>query len=214
LKAKALKKGDTIGIVSPASPAPYEDIKKAIENLTVMGYNIIEGKSIYDKLGYLAGDDTSRATDINDFFEDKRVDAIFCVRGGYGSPRILDKIDYRNIKKNSKIFMGFSDITALNIAIYQKTGLRTFHGPMVTSNFINGLDELSRISMEKALKCKKSIGLIEYPEADTIKRIVGGRASGKLVGGNLALITALMGTPYEIDTKGKLLFLEEIEEEP
>ncbi|HRU42003.1 MAG TPA: LD-carboxypeptidase, partial [Candidatus Diapherotrites archaeon] len=130
MKAKRLKAGDTIGIVAPASPSDPAKVERAIKHISDMGYSVKAGKSVYSSRGYLSGTDELRASDINDMFADDEVRAIFCLRGGYGSQRILDLVDFEGICNNPKIFMGYSDITALLNAIYQKCGLITFHGPM------------------------------------------------------------------------------------
>ncbi len=131
---KRLCLGDTIGLISPASPENALAIKNAILFLQNQGFNVVEGKHLYDKWGYLAGSDKDRATDVMDMFENNKVDMILCVRGGYGSSRILPYIDFDVIKKHPKIFAGFSDITVFLNSFYEKCGLTTFHSPMGTSN--------------------------------------------------------------------------------
>lgn len=133
MKPKVLKKGDTIGLIAPSSSVPESKAKACIEWVKSAGYNVKWGESIFQSRGYLSGSDELRAHDINMMFGDKEVDAIFCIRGGYGTMRILDMIDYDLIKNNPKIFIGYSDITTLHTAFLQKTGLITFHGPMVAS---------------------------------------------------------------------------------
>lgn len=210
-QGKKLKKGDTIGLVSPAGPEDPKAIKKGIEFLKSLGFNIKEGKHLYDKEKYLAGSDIDRATDLMDMFKDTDVDMILCVRGGYGTMRILPLLDFDIIKKNPKIFMGFSDITTLLNMIAQKSNIITFHGPMGSSS----LDE--KYTLESFLNmltnCKSEFK-IDNPKDFDIKEEVAGYAEGEIVGGNLCLICSTLGTPYEIDFKNKILFIEEIGEAP
>lgn len=211
MKAKRLTAGDTIGIVAPASPSDSSKAGKAIKYLTDMGYRVKAGKSVCSSRGYLAGADELRAEDINSMFEDDKIKAIFCLRGGYGSQRLLDLIDYRIIRNNPKIFMGFSDITALLNSIYQECKLITFHGPM-GGDFAGGLNKATKAALKKALENADPIGEVPNPEIPEV--VSEGRAKGALVGGNLSIISASLGTPYEIDTKDKILLLEDVNEEP
>ncbi|WP_303740649.1 S66 peptidase family protein [Lutispora saccharofermentans] len=214
MKPKPLKKGDTIGLIAPSSPVGRSKAQACIDWVIAMGYRVKWGESIFGERGYLSGSDELRAYDINSMFGDKEVDAVFCIRGGYGSMRLLDKLDYELIRNNPKIFIGFSDITALHTAFYQKTDLITFHGPMVAGYAKKNLDSLSRDYMDRALMKAEPLGEIINPPDIPIKAYNGGCASGKLVGGNLSLLADTMGTPYEIDTKGKILLIEEVEERP
>jgi len=214
LKPKRLEKGDTIGIISPASsPRNKSKVKQAIKVFEGWGYKVKLGKYIYDEYYYLAGRDKCRVEDLNKFFADDAIDAIFCSTGGYGAMRILKDIRYDVIKKNPKIFLGFSDITALHLAIHKMTGLVTFHGPIaeeINSNTGYIVDYLN-----KALFSAKPIGTIEMASRDKhLVKIVSGKAKGRVVGGNLTLVCSTLGTPYEIDTKGKIVFLEEVQEAP
>jgi muramoyltetrapeptide carboxypeptidase len=214
IKPKALKLGDTIGIIAPASPTINENIKAAEDTLIEMGFKVKLGKSPYERYGYLSGTDSTRANDINKMFIDEEIKAIICVRGGYGTPRILDLLDYDAIKNNPKIFVGYSDITALHIAFTQKCNLVTYHGPMLSSDIIKDFSEFSKDKLFKTLMNPEPLGKISNPVGEEIVTINGGIAEGTIIGGNLSLIVATIGTPYEIDVKGKLLFIEEIGEEP
>ncbi len=211
MKAERLRIGNTIGLVAPASPSDSRKAERAIKYLAEMGYGVKAGRSVFSSRGYLAGRDELRAEDINSMFADDEVKAVFCLRGGYGSQRILDMVDFELISKNPKIFMGYSDITALLIAIYQKCGLITFHGPMGW-DFAGGLPKATKAAMKKAIECNEPIG--EVPNPEIPKVVAEGRAKGALVGGNLSIVVASLGTPYEIDTKGKILLLEDVFEEP
>lgn len=214
IKPEALKFGDTVGIIAPASPTTEERVKKAHDKLIEMGFKVKMGKSPYERYGYLSGSDNIRAEDINEMFRDKEVDGIICIRGGYGTPRILDLLDYEAIKNNPKVFVGYSDITALHIAFTQIADLVTYHGPMVASDMIGNFSEFSKDNLYKAIMETDPIGKISNPPGEEIITINGGIAEGNIIGGNLSLIVDTIGTPYEIDVKGKILFIEEIGEEP
>ncbi|MBV7275429.1 LD-carboxypeptidase [Clostridium sp. PL3] len=210
--AKRLRKGDTIGLVSPAGPENADKIKKSIGYIKSLGFNIKEGKHIYDKIGYLAGKDTDRAKDLMDMFEDKEVDMILCVRGGYGSMRILPLIDFETIKQNPKIFAGFSDITTLLNNIWSKCGLITFHSPMCNSN-LSDKDTLD--SFLKTLMFGNEPYTINNPSNMPIKCFSPEPIiSGQLVGGNLSLLCSTIGSKFEVNTKDKLLFIEDVGEDP
>ncbi|MBH8607652.1 LD-carboxypeptidase [Thermoactinomyces sp. CICC 10521] len=213
MKAKCLQPGDTIGIIAPASPTDPVELEMSLEILAGFGYRVKPGRSLGERYGYLAGRDEIRAEDINRMFADPEVDAVFCLRGGYGTPRLLDLIDYEIIRANPKIFAGYSDITALHVAIYQRTGLVTFHGPMVFE-LAKRFDALSWHTLFTHLSRPCPVGGYLSSAESCPFTIVQGEAEGKLVGGNLSLLAALLGTPYEVDTRGHILFIEEIEEEP
>jgi len=213
LKPKRLKLGDTIGVVAPGSPTTEEKVEKVYNKLTKMGFKVVMGKSCYSKYGYLAGRDEIRAEDLNNMFGDKEINGIICLRGGYGTIRILDLLDYSLIRKNPKVFVGYSDITALHIAINKLSNLVTFHGPMAASDLIGDISDFSLNSLYNSIFNEQFNPSIENPLED-LKAINGGVAEGEIIGGNLSLIVSTIGTPYEIDTKGKILFIEEIGEEP
>ena len=212
-KPKALKIGDTIGLVAPSSGLRQADkLEKSIKILEQQGFKLVIGESCGKKYGYLSGSDEIRARDINTMFQDSDIDGVFCLKGGYGTPRILDMLDYDMIKENPKIFIGYSDITAIHIALNQKCDLITFHGPMAASDMLEDFDEFSKKSYINAITSIKPLGQMNNPVGVEIKSMVPGKVSGKIVGGNLSLIAATIGTPYEIDTKGKILFLEDVDE--
>lgn len=213
-KPKALKSGDRIGIIATSGPAAAENIKSAKERLEGLGFRVELAPGCFASHGYLAGKDELRADDLNKMFADKTIDGIICLRGGYGSTRILDKVDFDIIKANPKIFVGYSDVTALHIAINQISGLVTFHGPMASSDIAGGLDDFTRNEFLRAIMEPKPMEYIQNPQDIKIQTLVKGRACGIIIGGNLSLISATMGTWYEIDTGEKILFLEEIAEEP
>ena len=219
---RPLQQGMTIGLIAPASNASEnEDIRFAIDIVKSLGFKVKEGKHLYQRNQYLAGTDSERAADLNSMFADKSVDAIFCLRGGYGTPRILPFLDFKTIAANPKILLGYSDITALHNAIYERTGLITFHGPIAGQNFSDyTLGEFNKVLVQ----AQSPVRIGQAPEfeaapgraerANRVTRFVGGKARGRLVGGNLTLISTLMGTPYQPDFKNKILFLEDIGESP
>lgn len=214
IKPKALKFGDTLGLIAPASNTTEENVQKSIKKLVELGFKVREGKSLYKRHGFLAGDDQTRAQDINEMFADPEVDGIICIRGGTGAPRILELLDYDVIKKNPKVFIGYSDITVLHIAFNQICNLVTFHGPMVSSNMIDDFDDYSKEGLFRLIMDPDAYGKLENPEGEEIVTINGGIGIGQLAGGCLALVCSTLGTPYEIDTKGKILVLEDLGEEP
>lgn len=213
IKPKKLKLGDTIGIVAPGSPTTEEKVEKAYKKLKEMGFKVKLGKSCYSKYGYLAGRDELRAEDLNSMFRDTEVDGIICLRGGYGTIRILELLDYNLIRANPKVFVGYSDITAIHIAINQISNLVTFHGPMAESDLAGDISKFSLESLFNSILHEDFDGNLKNPTEELIT-INGGVAEGQIIGGNLSLIASTIGTPYEIDTKGKIIFIEEIGEEP
>lgn len=213
-KGKVLTEGDTVGVVAPSSPATEEEVKRAKKDLASLGFKVVLGKSCYESYGgYLAGTPELRANDIHAMFKDHDIDAIMCLRGGYGTPQILDLLDFQIIKENPKLFIGYSDITALHISFQQSANLVTIHGPMA-SRGIASLHALSKRYLLNLLTDKSPLGEIMNPEDIELKSLVKGKVDGQIIGGNLSLIAATMGTPYEIDTKNKILFLEDVGEEP
>ena len=215
-QVKMLREGDTVGMVAPAGPVvEREQIEKAVKAIKELGFQVVVGPGCYEKWGYLAGSDEVRAKDINSFFANPEIDGIFCMRGGNGSPRIVDKLDLKTISRNPKVFLGYSDITSLHLVLNHKAHFMTFHGPMPTTEFIKpDFVEYAREQLVRALMSPEPLGEIASPNgAPPIETMSPGNAEGELVGGNLALICALMGTPFEIDTRGKILLLEDIYEE-
>jgi len=216
IKPKKLIKGDTIGIISPASPSYRKsDVIRGKETLEKWGFRVTLSKNLNRRNGFTAGTDEERANDFNEMFARKDIDAVFVTQGGYGSARILKYIDFEMIKKNPKIFIGFSDITSLHLAIYKKTNVVTFHGPGVSRLNSQELSQYTKDYLFKAIFSDEPIGEIVPAEVGTyIYSVNKGMAEGELIGGNLTLICSTLGTEYEIDTKGKILFIEEVETEP
>jgi muramoyltetrapeptide carboxypeptidase len=216
IKPKQLKKGDTIGIVSPSSGLwERSALWSAIENIENHGYQVKLADNVYTNTYYLAGSDEERAKGVQNMFEDDSVDAIFCSQGGYGAARLWKHLDFEMIKNNPKIFLGYSDTTALHIAIHQKTGLVTFHGPDALDFGNKNKTQYKFDGLMKAITFDEPIGTIPMAKADKyLVKIVSGEVSGPVVGGNISLICGTLGTPYEIDTKGKILFIEDLDVEP
>lgn len=215
LKPRPLQEGQAIGIPAPAGPVNREQLEYTASIFESWGYRVVFGEHIFERHGYLAGSDFDRAADLNAMFRDGNVHAIICARGGYGSPRLLDLLDYDAIRTHPKIFLGYSDVTALHLAISRKTGLVTFHGPMAMADPKKGMPEFNAGWMQRALTETAPLGEIANPAGGpAVCSLVGGKASGELVGGNLSLICSTLGTPYEIDTRGKLLFIEDVDEAP
>lgn len=205
-----------MGVVAPASPPVDADaVTRGVAALEGMGLRVRLGRHALARRGYLAGDDRERAADLMEMFLNPGVEGIVCLRGGYGSGRLLSWLDYRAISRHPKVFVGYSDITALHLAINRLAGLVTFHGPMVAGDMGRGLTEYSAGHLRRALFDAAPLGPVaNAPDAPRPHTIRGGRATGLLVGGNLSLVVATLGTPYSIETRGRILFLEEVGEEP
>ena len=213
IKPKPLRRGDTIGLVgiSGALHEPETRFEKMLEAIDALGYKVIVADSCREEYGYLSGTDASRAKGLNQMFRDDRVDAVVCMRGGYGVTRILDRVDFDVIRANPKLLLGYSDITALHTAIHEKVGMVTIHGPMPDRAWME-FDDFSRRSMLRALTSTEPLGTLYNPEGTAPKCVVPGRCEGRLVGGNLSLIAALCGTPYQLNPEGKVLLLEDVGE--
>lgn len=207
---KRLKKGDTIGLIAPASSVNREKLKEAIKNLEELGFNIKIGKSVESVWYSFAGTDEDRAKDINNFFQDRDIDAIMCVRGGYGGIRMLTLLDYENIKKNPKPFIGYSDITSLHMAFFKKCNLKTFHGPMAVSNFSESYNMETLNNFIKVMDAREDYVVDNFNEKLFFYNKLKG--SGQLVGGNLAVLVSSLGTEYDLDYRDKILFIEDIGE--
>jgi len=211
-----LKKGDLIGLVTPGSSVTEEQLNDCISKLEALGFRTTYNDSVLSEYGYFAGKDQERAAELMDMFTREDVDAIWCVRGGYGSIRILDMLDYDQIKKNPKIFIGYSDISALITSIYQETGLVTFHGPVGTSNFNRfSVKSMKKVLLEPESEYKypyrREKGSRDNPEFDRYT-LGGGKAEGVLIGGNISVLDSIIGTRFEPDFENKIVYLEDIGE--
>ena len=210
-KPKCLKKGDRIALIAPSSPVSEEKMALSLASMAFLDLEPVVYPSCSMKHGYLSGPDFARAMDINNAFSDPAIQGVFCLRGGYGVTRILDRIDFKNIRKNPKVFLGYSDITGLHTAINMRSGLTTVHSPMPTRGW-DTLDPVSLKSLTHNIFSNDPVGLAPDIEGEAIETIHPGVAEGIIIGGNLSLLTATLGTPYEIDTKGKILFIEDVDE--
>ena len=215
IKPKKLSQNDLIGIISPASsPDDLTKIDSGVQYLEKLGYKVKLGANVGKSLGYLAGSNEERLQDLHDMFRNKEVKAIICVRGGYGSPRILDKIDYKLIGANPKIFVGYSDITALQMAFLAKAGLVTFAGPMLAVDFAEDVNSYTEEMFWALLTSNKKFGKIIPPNDEKIFHLKSGNTKGRIIGGNLSILSSLVGTGYLPPVKDKILFIEEVGELP
>lgn len=210
LKPPRLEIGDTVGLISPAGIIDPKDIEDAKQSLGNLGLKVKTGAHILDRYGYLAGKDIDRAQDINTMFADNSVKAIIAMRGGWGCNRILPLINYPLIRTHPKIIMGYSDITSLLLAINARSRVITFHGPVATSTWNQfTVDYLKRILFNREAVIMQNINTTE----GQINIISPGKARGKLIGGNLSVLSAMVGSAYLPSWKKSILFLEEIGED-
>jgi muramoyltetrapeptide carboxypeptidase len=200
-----LAPGARVALLSPAGPIRDDvELERAKANVRQLGWEPVPSAHARAADGYLAGTDEQRARDLNDAIADKSIDAIWCLRGGYGAMRILDTIDYQAVARNPKPIIGYSDVTALHAALGRLANLVTFHGPTARQN----LPPLSAASLE----CALAKGGNPCGAMSAAITLTGGRARGTLVGGNLALLTALVGTPYAPDYSGTIIVIEDVNE--
>ncbi|MDZ8053323.1 MAG: LD-carboxypeptidase [Aulosira sp. ZfuVER01] len=210
LKPPRLQIGDTVGLISPAGIVDLEDVEAAQRNIADLGLKVKLGKHILNRYGYLAGKDRDRAADLNAMFADKSVKAIIAMRGGWGCNRILPLLNYANIRSHPKILMGYSDITSLLLAINARSRLITFHGPVATSTW----NQFTVDYVKRILFAGEAVTM-ENPTTKEVQfsTVVPGKAKGKLVGGNLSVLAAMVGSPYLPVWNQNILFLEEIGED-
>jgi muramoyltetrapeptide carboxypeptidase len=206
IKPPRLNSGDKIGIIAPAGPVEPNELRPYLDLLKEMNYEIVEAPHLYDRNDYLAGNDDDRLDDLHLMFDNKDIKAIFCARGGYGTLRLLDRIEYELIEKNPKVVVGYSDITALLWAIHLKTGLIVFHGPM-----IKGLINRENNNLDILLGHISSGGITRLDLSEGVV-LRNGNEEGTMLGGNLSLITCLIGTPFMPSFNDKILFIEERDE--
>jgi muramoyltetrapeptide carboxypeptidase len=211
-----LRKGDLVGLVTPGSPVSVKQLVDTVDKIESLGLKATFNDSVLDEYGYLAGRDQERADELMEMFTREDIRGIWCVRGGYGSIRILDLLDYGLIRENPKVFTGYSNITAIITALYQEAGLVAYHGPVGVSDF----NRFSVRSMEKVFMdpdpdyrypYRRERYTRDNPEFDRYT-LNGGRAEGLLVGGNLSVLDSIIGTRFEPDFEGKIAYLEEVEE--
>jgi len=211
LKSRPLIAGSRIGIIAPASPVKdSREYQAHVEYLVSSGYQVILGKTAIPGRGFLAGDDRTRQLDLESMWQDDSIAAVWCLRGGYGCLRLLSRLNYRFFEKKPKILMGFSDITALELAFWARMKLVTFHGPVLTTF----ASDFTRQSALKMLSGMQGDEALKWPGRKQQRLIVirGGKAEGPLLGGNLTTIAAMAGTGYLPDFSGCVLFIEEVQE--
>ena len=214
-KPLALRRGDTIGIVAPASPVETARLREGIRELEAIGYHVVLSENVLARHGFYAGDHAARSAALLKFLEDPAVRAIFCARGGYGSNYVVEQLSSRAIlhrlqRVQPKIVVGYSDITSLLLFLNQTLGWVCFQGPMLTKDFSAGETGYDRAVMEHLLN-NGSKGLTIPSDAQTLRE---GAAEGRLTGGCLALLAATLRTSHEIETKGSILLLEDVDEKP
>ncbi|MCC7467171.1 MAG: LD-carboxypeptidase [Saprospiraceae bacterium] len=218
IKPRRLQSGATVAVIAPSSPPREEKLIKGLENLRGFGFNLVEGKSLRAQNGHLAGTDAERLADLHWAFQDPAIDAIWCIRGGYGAGRLLPSVDYALIKQHPKPLIGYSDITALHVAIHQETGLVTFHGPVAAGEYPEDTTAWWKsVLMEPQLPLEIKANQAEVallPVEFQPFTITPGTASGTLTGGNLALLAAMTGTPFAPVFRNKIVFLEDVGEQP
>jgi muramoyltetrapeptide carboxypeptidase len=206
-KPPMLVRGDRVGLIAPASPPAGDDIAQSIAHVESLGLQPVIGRYVHEQNGYLAGSDTQRAADFNAMVGDADIRAIVAIRGGYGTMRLLPLLDYEAIRRDPKVIMGFSDLTALLNTVTARSGVVTFHGPVGAHG--SSWSGAARGYLEAALFDDRPLSL-----SGGGRPLVPGRARGRLAGGNLATLAALAGTAYAVPTDGAILFLEETEEAP
>lgn len=217
IKPPRLCPGDTIGLVAPASAPPDpKAIDRSVQALTRLGFKVKLAPKVRQRWGFLAGSDRDRAGDLMAMFLDPKVKAIFCVRGGYGTARLLSRLDYEAIRAHPKILLGYSDITSLHCALLTQANLLSFHGPMLNSDFLK--KDMPEFTLQS---CWRTLtqpvppgGIVDSYRKRTVAVLRPGQAAGRLVGGNISILCTTLGTPYQPSFKGAILFFEDLDEVP
>jgi muramoyltetrapeptide carboxypeptidase len=218
LKPPRLKPGDTVGLIVPASATFLrQDLEIVTDVLGALGFQVKRGAHLLDRYGYLAGRDADRAADVSALFADPEVKGILAVRGGWGSARLLPHLDFEAIRRHPKVLMGYSDLTALLNAVHAHTGLVTFHSPVGISTWTPfSVEHLRRVLVHgEAFTLSNPVEVSDtlVPVEHRVRTITPGVARGRLLGGNLTVLSALVGTPYLPDFDGAILFLEDVGEQ-
>jgi muramoyltetrapeptide carboxypeptidase len=208
-KPRRLKRGDTVGVVATAGCVDVEPLERGLEAIRQAGFRVAISPGVYDRKGYLAGEEAARARAVGEFFQRDDIGAVFCARGGFGSVQILSYLDPGTIARHRKIFVGYSDVTVLLNWLLQRCGVATFHGPMVAMDLARGLGERSADFFWQTL-----LGEMRGWEVSGNWVVRPGRAEAELMGGCLSILVTTLGTPYEIETAGKILFIEDVGEKP
>ncbi len=213
IKPSPLRPGDRVALIAPSSPVTKEKLELALQSIRFLGLIPVPFPSCFMRNGYLSGTDKARAKDVNDAFLDSSIRGIFCLRGGYGATRILPLLNYEAIRGNPKFFAGYSDITALHAVFNKLCELITYHSPMPARGY-EILDYFSLESLSAAVFHGCPPGAVLNPAGQELETIYPGEAQGPITGGNLSVLAAALGSPYEVDTKDKILFIEEVNELP
>lgn len=217
IKPQRLRPGDTVAVVSPASPpADPGNVDRAVAVLKSLGLRPRVAAHARRRHGFLAGTDRERAADLMRAFTDRRVSAILCVRGGHGVTRLLPLLDYPLIRRHPKILVGYSDLTALHCALRVRANLVTFHGPMLAADFVtHKFPAFTANGFFRTLTQPLPAGdICQGYQAKTVRVLRGGAATGELIGGNLTMLCALIGTPWQPSFRRKILFIEDVNEPP
>ncbi len=212
-KPESLSEGDTVAIIAPSSSAVISNMDKTGKFIERLGLRPVFLPSCYERHGHFAGVDEIRARDVNSAFGDELFKGIICIRGGYGTPRILNMLDYQMIKRNPKFFLGYSDITGLHMVLNNICGMVTYHGPMAcTEELFDMRDDYTINCLKRSIYSHSPMGRYIPPQGEALEVINEGKASGIITGGNLSLLVSTLGSRYEIDTRGKILFIEDVGE--
>jgi muramoyltetrapeptide carboxypeptidase len=214
IKPAALRAGDAVAVVAPASNLKADYLARGVAELERLGFRAKYELEILDKARYTAGDDKRRAAELTNAFADPEIKAVWAARGGYGSMRLFKLLDEPLIGQRPKVFIGYSDMTALSLYFYRRFGWVTFHGPMAAKDLAGGEEHYDRETLIKAVSSASPLGEIRSNNTEMLHRGVGTQVTGRLLGGCLSLIAAMMGAPDELDTRGSILFLEDTATRP
>lgn len=214
IKPAALRAGDAVAIVAPASNLKADYLARGVAELERLGFRAKYDPGILDKGRYTAGTDHRRADELMRAFTDPEIKAVWAARGGYGAMRLFSLLDEDALRRNPKIFIGYSDLTALHLYFYRRFNWVTFHGPMTAKDLAGGPEHYDHETLIGSITQTSPLGEIESLQTEMLHRGGGGRVSGRLLGGCLSLISALMGTPDELETRGSILFLEDTATRP
>jgi muramoyltetrapeptide carboxypeptidase len=210
----ALPPGGTLGIVAPASPVPQEMFERGVAAVRRQGFEVVYGRHLFERYGHHAGADADRAADLHDMFARADVDAVLCARGGSGSIRLLPHLDWDLISRHPKPFLGYSDITSLELAFLKQCRMPSFFAPMVVSDFAHSPRQSCLDLLWKMVGVPEPVGELVDPRCVDAETLRSGVAEGPCVGGTLSLVVATLGTPYEIDLDGCVFFFEDVHEHP
>ena len=214
LRPKALRRGEVIGLVAPAGALWRPDrVEGCVRYLEGQGYRVEVGAHALGNDGAFSGTDDERLCDLNGMLRDPRIRAILALRGGYGTPRLLDQIDYAAVRRDPKIVVGYSDITALQMALYRKTGLVSFSGPLGAVEFASAPDPVTEESFWRLVTSRRTRGRLPLPDDEPLVTRQTGLGEGPLLGGCLSLVVALLGTPFSPDYRGAVVALEDVHEQ-